>query len=433
MHARASYAGMLVIVIALVLAMSSGLSVAASGIAPDKALYDEAMKHYYTGDYEESARLLKKYIKDSADPKAYFRLGYSLYKLGRHDEANKYFEQSYLVTPDYTPTPELEKKHKQLKNVRPEGYYEGNIKEAPAETPEGLVADEEASTLAVPEQEDAVEEAMEPEGLEEEAPPAEDVAEAPVETAAPAPAPKAKPAPRQPTPPQIEITEYQAIYAALAVFLLLFMIPVLAFVLVFYVAHAFFLYRVAGKTNVGTPLLAFIPLVNAITLSQAAGKSIVFGIAIILFSIIPFAGPFVVPLVGQDSIVGLILTIASGILPLVAWILRAVLWMFVADNLGKKKIIGLLTIIPGIHLIIIGWFAFSKGGGSALPPIHSTDAQDLSGEPDLDLPDVPDDFDDLDMGSPDDLDDLDIGSPEDMGDMDDIDFSESDLDDNDFK
>ncbi len=164
MHTRVTYVIRLVIVIAIVLVMSAGLSLAATVGEPDQALYDKAMEYYYAGNYEESAKLLKEYVKETADPKAYFRLGYSLYKLGRHDEANKYFEQSYLVSPDYSPTPELEEKHIQLKNVRPEGYYEGKMQEEPSpaeeppeEVPEEVEAVEEASTLAVPTPDEPVE------------------------------------------------------------------------------------------------------------------------------------------------------------------------------------------------------------------------------------------------------------------------------------
>ncbi len=461
MMIRMTEAKWLLATLAITVALSIAIPCATKAESAEKSSYDQAMEFYYAGKYEEAAKLLKEYVNDNADPKAYFRLGYSLYKLGRHEEANMYFEQSYLVTPAYTPTPELEKKHKRLDDVRPEGFYEGKITlpdlqvEPPLSVPEGMVAVEDPSTLAVPTQEEEAEPEPEEEAVpEEEMKPAETVTEPEAEEATeaeveeepvveepkpekPAPEPVKPREPAQPVQPPVEVTEKQAIFAIFAL-LAVFMIPAIVIAFVFYAAHAFFLYRVADKTNVGTPILAIVPLVNAITLSQAAGKSIVFGIIIILFSVLSIAGPFGIPFVGQNSMAGMVLGIASGILPIIAWVLRAVLWMFVAGNLGKKKIIGLLTILPGIHLIIIGWFAFSRSdaGGLAAISADAADVPGVSGEPDLDLPDFPDDVGD--MGGGDDTGDVgDMGGGDDTGDMGDMgelpDLDDMDFDDTDFK
>ncbi len=395
MHIRVTYVRMLVIVMAMALSMSTGLSEAASGGEADKALYDKAMKYYYAGKYEESAKLLKEYVKDTADPKAYFRLGYSLYKLGKHDEANKYFEQSYLVTPDYSPTPELEEKHQQLKNVRPEGYYEGKIKEVPipadeppAEVPEGMIAVEEASTLAMPTQE----EAEEAEAPEEEAVPAEETAAAAPPEPEPAPEPKAQPEPGKPAPsaqPQIDISEDQAKFAVLAI-VMSFLIPIIAVFGLMYLLFSLSIFKIAKKLNVDKPFLAWIPIAQALPFTWAAGKPTLWGIILIITSL--FLGP-------------------------VGMIIGLYFWMCISENLGKNKFLGLLMLVPLVNIAFMLYLAFSKGEAGALAPIESPDTQDFSGEPDLDLPDVPDDFDDLDMGA-----------PEDMGDMDDMDFSEPDFD-----
>ena len=81
----------------------------------------------------------------------------------------------------------------------------------------------------------------------------------------------------------------------------------------------------------------------------------------------------------------------------------------------------MLMLVPLVNIAFMLYLAFSKSAGGALAAADTVDVQDLSGEPDLDLPDVPDDFDDLEMGAPDD-----------MGDMDDMDFSEPDFNDSDF-
>ncbi|MCK4911681.1 MAG: hypothetical protein KAR83_08555, partial [Thermodesulfovibrionales bacterium] len=310
-------------------------------------------------------------------------------------EANKYFEQSYLVTPDYSPTPELEEKHQQLKNVRPEGYYEGKIKEVPipadeppAEVPEGMIAVEEASTLAMPTQE----EAEEAEAPEEEAVPAEETAAAAPPEPEPAPEPKAQPEPGKPAPsaqPQIDISEDQAKFAVLAI-VMSFLIPIIAVFGLMYLLFSLSIFKIAKKLNVDKPFLAWIPIAQALPFTWAAGKPTLWGIILIITSL--FLGP-------------------------VGMIIGLYFWMCISENLGKNKFLGLLMLVPLVNIAFMLYLAFSKGEAGALAPIESPDTQDFSGEPDLDLPDVPDDFDDLDMGA-----------PEDMGDMDDMDFSEPDFD-----
>jgi len=81
---------------------------------------EKATQYYNKGKYEQAIPLLKKHIETKPEPDALYMLGYSLYKLGRHEEARKYFKESYLVAPEYSPTPKLEKKlNRRLKTARP--------------------------------------------------------------------------------------------------------------------------------------------------------------------------------------------------------------------------------------------------------------------------------------------------------------------------
>lgn len=84
--------------------------------------YDIAIQYYNTGKYREAINLLKIYVSKKPDPSAYYRIGYALYKLKRFDEANKYFEMTYLIDPLFSPQktglsefPEKIKKLKQKK------------------------------------------------------------------------------------------------------------------------------------------------------------------------------------------------------------------------------------------------------------------------------------------------------------------------------
>lgn len=65
--------------------------------------YDTALQYYYKGRYEEAVKYLKEYVERKPDPSAYYLIGYSLYELGRYKEANQYFEEAYLVDPNFSP------------------------------------------------------------------------------------------------------------------------------------------------------------------------------------------------------------------------------------------------------------------------------------------------------------------------------------------
>ncbi|KKM67411.1 hypothetical protein LCGC14_1471330, partial [marine sediment metagenome] len=376
---RMTEAKWLLAAMAIIMALGIAIPCATKAESAEKSSYDQAMEFYYAGKYEEAAKLLKEYVNDNADPKAYFRLGYSLYKLGRHEEANMYFEQSYLVTPAYTPTPELEKKHKRLDDVRPEGFYEGKITlpdlqvEPPLSVPEGMVAVEEPSTLAVPTQEEEAEPEPEEEAVPEEEmenaetatePEAEEATEAEVEEEPvveepkhekPAPEPVKPREPAQPVQPPVEVTEKQAIFAVLAA-LSAVMIPLLAVLAIIYLLYSFALFKIAKKTNLGkaSQIMAFIPLIQIIPMVQASGKSLLFA--------------------------------ALLLVPLVNLFVFVLIWMDIAENLGKSRKTALIVMIISLFLspVYLGfvlYLAFSRSdvGGLAVISADAADVPDVSG------------------------------------------------------
>ena len=109
--------------------------------------YAKALKYYNSGNFEEAVRLFKGYVEKKPEATAYYRIGYALYKLGRHDEAAKYFENAYLINPDFSPVL-LEKQP--VQQIKPEGPKVLGVAEEPeiAEVvPEEPVAKKEEIVL----------------------------------------------------------------------------------------------------------------------------------------------------------------------------------------------------------------------------------------------------------------------------------------------
>jgi tetratricopeptide (TPR) repeat protein len=65
--------------------------------------YDAALKDYAGRNYREAVIRLQAYVEKKPDPAAYYLLGYSLYELGRLNEAAANFDQAYLVDPSFSP------------------------------------------------------------------------------------------------------------------------------------------------------------------------------------------------------------------------------------------------------------------------------------------------------------------------------------------
>jgi tetratricopeptide (TPR) repeat protein len=102
-----------------VLIMGCVLSFVSVALAQDKGDFNRAMKYYSSGRFHEAAKYLREYVERRPDPKGYYLLGYSLYKLKRFGEAEEYFGQAYLIDPAFSPernglpkSPVKKKRHK---------------------------------------------------------------------------------------------------------------------------------------------------------------------------------------------------------------------------------------------------------------------------------------------------------------------------------
>jgi tetratricopeptide (TPR) repeat protein len=85
----------------VIITVFSFLVVAAAAFADSE--YDAALKDYAGRNYQEAVIRFKAYVGKRPDPAAYYLLGYSLYKLGRFNEATEYFKQAYLIDPTFSP------------------------------------------------------------------------------------------------------------------------------------------------------------------------------------------------------------------------------------------------------------------------------------------------------------------------------------------
>ncbi len=71
--------------------------------AQPNGTYDRALYLYKEGRFKEAVELLGDYLRRRPEPSAYYLMGYALYELGRYEEAMKYFDEAYLVAPDFKP------------------------------------------------------------------------------------------------------------------------------------------------------------------------------------------------------------------------------------------------------------------------------------------------------------------------------------------
>jgi hypothetical protein len=325
-----------------ILAIFFTLSILSANLfAKTETEYDKAIRYYNTGKYREAVEIFKDYIKTKPDAPAYYRIGYALYEIGEYDEANKYFQQAYLIDPSFSPNIVAPR-------IKAERIAKPSIQQAPSvkepQVPAVIETRPETPPAAVREPQPQMQ--MEPHKPQEqvtapiqEATPGQPQAVPPGEEATPQESQVVTPRrvqppagfPKFPEPTKGMPTGLPGMPSGLGTLIaglgmLMTVIQIVSILL--YLFFCYCLFRIAKKLEVPSPWLAFIPIVQIWTIVSCAGKPWWW----ILLLFIP------------------LLNIIIGIL----------LWMYIAENMGRNKWLGLLMLVPIVNYIFLAMLAFSK-------------------------------------------------------------------------
>ena len=66
---------------------------------------DNAYSYYFDGNMPEAINIMKEYVKENPDPRILYFIGYAYYEMKDMESARRYFEEAYLIDPDFTPIP----------------------------------------------------------------------------------------------------------------------------------------------------------------------------------------------------------------------------------------------------------------------------------------------------------------------------------------
>ncbi|UCG77477.1 MAG: hypothetical protein JSV21_07800 [Nitrospirota bacterium] len=318
--------------------------------------FQRAIELYTKGQFTDVIDLLSDYVDRKPEPSAYWLIGYSLYKLERFEEADGYFQDAYLIDPNFSPkqieafAPGLEELYKSPEEFEKDvSVPEEAGPMMPTFEPDAQAEGEQVGDI----QQQAVEpaaqpapQAVQPQAQSQPAPQAVQP-QAPIQPApqvapqAPAqPSPPVAVQPRQPVrpptrtvpggPQQLPAGDVGAILLLIAPFMMIILI-VFA---VLYIYYWLCFFIMARKQGLPVPWLAFIPVAQLYTFVSVAGKP--WWWIILLF------------------------------VPLVNMIVVIYLWMCIAENMGRSKWLGLLILVPVINIILPALLAFTgsaSGGG----------------------------------------------------------------------
>jgi tetratricopeptide (TPR) repeat protein len=299
------------------------------------AEYDAALKAYAERNYKEAAVQLKAYVEKKPDPAAYYLLGYSLYELGRYNEATEYFEQAYLINPEFSPEqlrlgktlPKMRgKRHHRHHAVRKPKEAAAKIKPAGTKSkggisgPAGKAAVAATTGIKAP----VAARPAPPKGIPAKETKPEKTMTHNVKPASPAKIPavpmtkKGRPGPVSPSALPLIVGSFLAGFFFLTV----------AIGIILYLYFALCLFFIARKREVPYPWTAWVPLVQVWPFVESAGKPL----WLIILLLVPF----------------------------INIVVALYLWMCISENLGKNKWLGLLMILPVINFVFLGFLAFSK-------------------------------------------------------------------------
>ncbi len=64
--------------------------------------YEKAMNHFKSREYKRAIPYLENYVVQKPDPAVYYMLGYAHYELRNFDRSKDYFDQAYLIDPEFS-------------------------------------------------------------------------------------------------------------------------------------------------------------------------------------------------------------------------------------------------------------------------------------------------------------------------------------------
>ncbi len=297
--------------------------------------YATALKYYNSKNYKEAVEHLRDYVKKNPDPAAYFLIGYALYELRRFDEATEYFNEAYLIDPDFS----LEKagliqKHPEYKTKEITKPSEEQVPAPKPPVPKTKIKQPETKKETAKQPPKEVQ-PQKPESPKEGKMPQPETKVTPQKTEPQKGEPLKVEPQKKPEPPAgipsfprpgkampgVAPTILTGLFAG-------FMMFFLAIGIALYIYFSLCLFLIAKKLNVPAPWTAWIPVVNLWTFVSAAGKP--WWWILLLF----------IPIV--NAIVGIYL------------------WMCITENMGRSKWLGLLMLVPVANLVLLGILAFSK-------------------------------------------------------------------------
>lgn len=286
--------------------------------ADSESIYDKAVGYYNSGKYKKSIELFHEYIKKKPESRAYYRIGYALYKLGEYEKANKYFDEAYLIDPSYSPElpmPEETYPEKIITGSTSPPVTTLTTEEIPA-----FPSDAEPQPSLKPETGEAITNAES--SLMQETQKTSDTLYPGVPEL---PRPPAD-LPIFPKPPE-EFTGIPpgtlppGLVAGLGMTIIILEIAI-------YLYFCLCLFLIAKKLDVSAAWTAWIPLVQIWTIVSSARKP--WWWILLLF------------------------------IPVVNIVIGVYLWMCITENLGRNKWLALLMLLPIVNFIFIGILAFSK-------------------------------------------------------------------------
>ena len=64
--------------------------------------YEKAVSYFRGREYRNAVPYLEKYVSGKPDPAGYYMLGYAMYQLRDYERSREYFDEAYLIDPDFS-------------------------------------------------------------------------------------------------------------------------------------------------------------------------------------------------------------------------------------------------------------------------------------------------------------------------------------------